>query len=499
MSSPRARDLRAGWLVTALHQACAEPTIPLPALALGDEAARRRWLDQWLHAHRAGALLPEGRGRSQGTPEADRRSLLWAHGELVAALLCRVLGAAGGAPTAGGARGENPTDAARTGAWLPEAALVLAAATGDDRGLERLLEATDGGGAEAGGEPAKRDLESLVEATLSGAERALEAQQLPAGHPLWGSPVHRLVLRGDAALVGTLALDRAAGRLAGPGAAELADRRRAQAALARQAFVEAAVGMAYADRHLARSERRLLRRLAEVARLPEDELAVILDLAGASTPAPSEFAARLACGGEREAALAMVLEMGLVDGALGAGERRYCARVADALELDTATRLAVHARVAGVLAADARATSRWSPSALADRVQLLATRDLRRVVERNATAIVRELEQTGDLVQLLARSTTEDLTPEEHQRMHAQLLDLARAVPALAILAAPGGSLLLPLLVRLLPVDLTLSAWRRDEPGASGDGASASPRPPGGPGTPDAEPDAEPGAEPDAE
>ena len=35
--------------------------------------------------------------------------------------------------------------------------------------------------------------------------------------------------------------------------------------------------------------------------------------------------------------------------------------------------------------------------------------------------------------------------------MRAQLVDLAKAVPALAIFAAPGGMLLLPLLAKLLP------------------------------------------------
>ena len=39
------------------------------------------------------------------------------------------------------------------------------------------------------------------------------------------------------------------------------------------------------------------------------------------------------------------------------------------------------------------------------------------------------------------------------------ILDLAKAVPALAIFAAPGGMLLLPLLVKLLPFSVLPSAW----------------------------------------
>jgi hypothetical protein len=40
-----------------------------------------------------------------------------------------------------------------------------------------------------------------------------------------------------------------------------------------------------------------------------------------------------------------------------------------------------------------------------------------------------------------------------------QLVDLAKAVPALAIFAAPGGMLLLPLLAKLLPFSVLPSAW----------------------------------------
>ena len=45
--------------------------------------------------------------------------------------------------------------------------------------------------------------------------------------------------------------------------------------------------------------------------------------------------------------------------------------------------------------------------------------------------------------------------------MKAQLIDLAKAVPALAIFAAPGGLLLLPLLAKLLPFNVLPSAWAR--------------------------------------
>ena len=43
--------------------------------------------------------------------------------------------------------------------------------------------------------------------------------------------------------------------------------------------------------------------------------------------------------------------------------------------------------------------------------------------------------------------------------MRAQLIDLAKTIPALAIFAAPGGMLLLPILLKLLPFNLLPSSF----------------------------------------
>jgi hypothetical protein len=48
-------------------------------------------------------------------------------------------------------------------------------------------------------------------------------------------------------------------------------------------------------------------------------------------------------------------------------------------------------------------------------------------------------------------------------------------VPALAIFAAPGGMLLLPLLAKLLPFDLLPSAWDKSRPAPAA--AAAPPAP----------------------
>jgi hypothetical protein len=60
-------------------------------------------------------------------------------------------------------------------------------------------------------------------------------------------------------------------------------------------------------------------------------------------------------------------------------------------------------------------------------------------------------------------------------------------VPALAIFAAPGGMLLLPLLAKLLPFNLLPSAWDKNAPrrdGATGRSTSRPVAPAAGPEAP---------------
>jgi hypothetical protein len=86
-----------------------------------------------------------------------------------------------------------------------------------------------------------------------------------------------------------------------------------------------------------------------------------------------------------------------------------------------------------------------------------------RAVTENLEAIVTELRQTGELGQLLAKAAAgRKLTAEEKRKVREQLVDLAKAVPALAIFAAPGGVLLLPLLAKLLPFNMLPSAWEKN-------------------------------------
>jgi len=74
-----------------------------------------------------------------------------------------------------------------------------------------------------------------------------------------------------------------------------------------------------------------------------------------------------------------------------------------------------------------------------------------KLIKRNSKRLLKELSESKDLMVLLTKSTTRELTEEEQKKMKTQLLDLIKSVPSLAIFMLPGGAILLPLFVKFIP------------------------------------------------
>jgi len=74
-----------------------------------------------------------------------------------------------------------------------------------------------------------------------------------------------------------------------------------------------------------------------------------------------------------------------------------------------------------------------------------------KLITRNSKRILKELSQSKELLQLLSKSTVNDLTKEEQKKVQEQLLDIFKAIPSLAIFILPGGALLLPLVIKFIP------------------------------------------------
>ncbi len=74
-----------------------------------------------------------------------------------------------------------------------------------------------------------------------------------------------------------------------------------------------------------------------------------------------------------------------------------------------------------------------------------------KLINRNSKRLLKELKESKELMVLLTKSTNRNLTEEEQKKVHAQLLDIIKSIPSLAIFLLPGGALLLPLFMKLIP------------------------------------------------
>ena len=84
------------------------------------------------------------------------------------------------------------------------------------------------------------------------------------------------------------------------------------------------------------------------------------------------------------------------------------------------------------------------------------------LVKKNVGNIMKEIEETKELSELLVKATTTPLTMEEKQKVQDQLMDVAKTIPALAIFALPGGGILLPILIKVLPFNILPSSFQEE-------------------------------------
>lgn len=91
-----------------------------------------------------------------------------------------------------------------------------------------------------------------------------------------------------------------------------------------------------------------------------------------------------------------------------------------------------------------------------------------KIITTNLAKLVTEIKETGELAMLLTTASVRELTAEEAVKVRAQLLDVCKTVPALAIFALPGGGILLPILIRALPFNILPSAFAAVEAAPEG-------------------------------
>ena len=80
-----------------------------------------------------------------------------------------------------------------------------------------------------------------------------------------------------------------------------------------------------------------------------------------------------------------------------------------------------------------------------------STSTVKRLIVRNKDRLQKELQESGELLKLLGISTYRELSKDEKSKVKEQLLDICKTIPSLTIFLLPGGAILLPLLVKLIP------------------------------------------------
>ena len=331
-------------------------------------------------------------------------------------------------------------------------ARMLALWTGELRLAHAFAEALEEGVA------APRRLWGRLEAAL--ARRSLSI----SGDPVYGLLLHNGATYVDAQLFAHLVLDAWNGRLR-----KRADLRRLLGVAARQKalLVEVLTALASAEHPPAAAARRAILRQVEDLNLPGRLATQLRGRLRRAFDGPHDLAALVAPVRSRELRRFVVEQTvlaSLVEGRRSAKELAFIQSLAAALGFPPPLLREVEAEVAEFYAHHRSVVDVFT---VQDNAALLGEElvgSMLGPLDRSLQVLLTEARQMSELSTLLSRlARGQTLTAPERRRMREQLLDLAKALPAVAIFAAPGGMLLLAALVKLLPQSFLPAAFQ--EPG----------------------------------
>jgi hypothetical protein len=77
-----------------------------------------------------------------------------------------------------------------------------------------------------------------------------------------------------------------------------------------------------------------------------------------------------------------------------------------------------------------------------------------RIAEKNRHRLLKELQERGDIVALLKKSRSSELTPAEKEVMRVALVQILKTIPTFLIISLPRKFLTLPILLKILPKNL---------------------------------------------
>ena len=146
-----------------------------------------------------------------------------------------------------------------------------------------------------------------------------------------------------------------------------------------------------------------------------------------------------------------------INGRYHSNEKLFMEKLALELGVD-ARDLDAHEDVALItFEANYRLLERIAPSGLLGHIRERLMERVEETLKRNTKRIWAEIGETRELIELLAESTQRPLTAGEEDKIREQLTDVLRAIPALAVFAAPGGLVLLPFISKYLKINFAPS------------------------------------------
>jgi hypothetical protein len=302
---------------------------------------------------------------------------------------------------------------------------------------------------------ATKRMHGKVEGAL--AKRAISL----AGDPVYGLVLHNGALYADAQMFGRMAIGYfARGRFQ-----RLAAQRRIDFAAKQKALlVEVLAGLACSDREPSYAMRRAILRQVEDLALPdaiEAEVKVAVKKSFEHRLGVRSMVAGVRSKDMQHFILEQALLASLVDGQRSRGERAFIQELAAALHVPEDEVHRLELEMAEFYARHRSVVDVFTVTAAAGLMNEDFVSRIQDALGKNFNRVMQEVRETGDLAVLLAKAARgTKLTREERRRMRAQLIDVAKVIPALAIFAAPGGVLLLLALSKLLPFNLLPSAFQ---------------------------------------
>ena len=337
------------------------------------------------------------------------------------------------------------------GPRLEQLLLLLAVLVGDRRVVQQLLSAL-----------AQRPVAPIKDSCW----RRVEWRLKKRGTSVSGDPVYRLILHNasvyaDAQAFGRLAIDffsRGSLRIAA------AERRLAFAARQKALLAEVLVGLACVERQPNfAAQRAILRQTQELALSWKQRMRLngALKSFFDTPPQIASLAGQVRSGGLRRFVLEQTILGSLVDGSWLARDVAFIRSLAENLGVSTEELGGIEIEMAEFFASHRSILDVFRVSAGAGAMGEELVESMQRTLEKNFHRLMREVRGTGELSVLLTRAARgQKLSAQERRKMRTQLIDVAKAVPALAIFAAPGGILLLIALAKVLPFNILPSAFQ---------------------------------------